>query len=134
MLGARPGDAGRVSFLKGVVADQMGRNLPGDADQRDRIHLRVEQAGHGVGRAGPRCHQHAADPTGRARIALGRMHRAAFLADQHMADLVLLEHRIVNRQYGAAGITEHGFHAIIRQRRENHLGATHLPLRHAAFP
>jgi len=51
MLGAGAGDAGRVGFLEGVVADQMRRNLACDADQRDRIHLRVEQAGHRVGGA-----------------------------------------------------------------------------------
>ena len=38
VFGARPGDADGVAFLEGVVADEMRRHLPGDDDQRDRIH------------------------------------------------------------------------------------------------
>ncbi len=52
VLGAGARDADRVAFLEGVVADQMRRHLTGDADDRDRIHERVGQAGDGVGRAG----------------------------------------------------------------------------------
>ena len=37
VLGAGPGDADRVALLEGVVADQMGRHLPGDDDDRDRV-------------------------------------------------------------------------------------------------
>ena len=37
VFGARPGDADRVAFLERVVADEMGRHLPGDDDERDRI-------------------------------------------------------------------------------------------------
>ena len=35
VLGARAGDADRVAFLEGVVADQMRRHLAGDADHRN---------------------------------------------------------------------------------------------------
>ena len=51
VLGAAAGDAGRIAFLEGVGADQMGRHLAGDADQRDRVHERVGEPGDGVGRA-----------------------------------------------------------------------------------
>ena len=44
VFGAGPGDADRVAFLEGVVADEMGRHLPGDDDERDRIAQRVGQA------------------------------------------------------------------------------------------
>ena len=37
VLGARPRDADGVAFLEGVVADQVGRDLAGDADDRDRV-------------------------------------------------------------------------------------------------
>ena len=36
VLGAIAGDAGGVAFLERVRADQMGRHLAGDADERDR--------------------------------------------------------------------------------------------------
>ena len=57
VLGAGPRDADRVAFLERVVADQMGRHLPGDADDRDRIHQRIGEAGHRIGRARAGCHQ-----------------------------------------------------------------------------
>ena len=38
-----------VAFLEGVVADQMRRHLPGDADQRNGIHQRIRQRRHHVG-------------------------------------------------------------------------------------
>jgi hypothetical protein len=53
VLGAGPGDADRVAFLEGVVADEMGRHLAGDADERDRIHEGVGEAGDGIGGARP---------------------------------------------------------------------------------
>ncbi len=52
MLGAMAGDADRVGFLEGVRADQMGRHLAGDADQRNGIEQGVGEAGDGVGGAG----------------------------------------------------------------------------------
>ena len=55
MLGAGTGDAGRVGFLKRVIADQMGWHLTGQADNRNGVHQRVGQAGNGVGSAGTRC-------------------------------------------------------------------------------
>ena len=51
VLGAWPGDADGVAFLERVVADEMGRHLAGDADDGDRIHQRIGQAGHRVGGA-----------------------------------------------------------------------------------
>ena len=60
-------------------------------------------------------HQHDADLAGGAGIALGGVHRAAFLADQDVADGVLLEQRIVDRQYRAAGIAEDDLYALVLQ-------------------
>jgi hypothetical protein len=42
---AGAGDADRVAFLKGVVADQMRGDLPRDADDRNGVHQGVGQAG-----------------------------------------------------------------------------------------
>ncbi len=113
MLRRWPGDAGRVGFLKGVVADQMRRHLTGQADDRDAVHQRIDQTGYRVGRTGPRGHQHHADAAGGTGVAFGRMHRAAFLANQDVADSVLLEQRIIDRQYGAAGIAENNLYALV---------------------
>ena len=110
----------------------MGRHLAGDADERDRIHQRVGQAGDRVGRAGAGGDEQHADLAGGARIALGRMGRAALLADQDVAHLVLPEQRVVDRQHGAAGIAENEFDALILQRLDDHFGAGHL-LRHRSL-
>ena len=80
ILSAGPGDADGVAFLKGVIADEMGRHLPGNGDQRHRVAQCVGQAGDRIGRARARRHQHRADLSGRARITLGGMHRALFVA------------------------------------------------------
>ena len=54
VLGAGPGDADGVALLEGVnLTDQMGRNPPGDADQRDGT-ISVGEAGDRVGRRGRR--------------------------------------------------------------------------------
>jgi hypothetical protein len=91
VLGAGPGDADGVGLLKGVVADHEGRHLPGQDDERDRIHQRVGQAGDRIGRAGPGGDQHDARLAGGAGIALGGVHRALFVAHQDVADRVLLK-------------------------------------------
>ena len=106
VLGAASRDAGRVAFLESVGADEMGRHLTGDADERDRIHQRVGEAGDRVGRAGPRGHQQHADLAGRTGIALGGMGRALLVAHENVANLLLVEDRVVDRQDRAAGIAE----------------------------
>ena len=45
-------DAGDVGLLEGVIAHHGGRHLPGDRDERDRVHLRVGDRRHEVGPAG----------------------------------------------------------------------------------
>ena len=125
VLGAGPRDADRIAFLERVVADEVRRHLPGDADERDGIHQRVGEAGHRVGGAGAGRDERDADLAGRARIAFRRMQRAAFLAHEDVLDLVLLEQLVVDRQHGAAGVAEDMLDALIDERREHHLGARH---------
>ena len=120
MLRARAGNSRRIAFLKGVVADQMGRHLPREADNRDRIHQGIGEPGHGIRRAGARRDQDDADLSGRAGIAFGRVHRALLMTDQNMADMVLLENLVVNRENGAAGIAEYDLDALIDQGLDDH--------------
>ena len=126
VLGAGPRDADRVAFLERVVADQVRRHLSGDADERDRVHQRVGQPGHRVGGARPGRHQHAADLAGRARIAFRRMHRALLVAHQDVAQLLLLEHGVVDRQDRAAGVAEDVLDPLVDHGLDHHLGAGHL--------
>jgi len=113
MLGAGPRDAGSIGFLEGVVADQMRRHLARQADDRNRIHQRVGEPGDRICRTGTARHQHHADPAGRARIALGRMDSALLVTHQDVAQRILFEQRIVNRQDRAAWIAENDLDALI---------------------
>ena len=126
VLGAGPRDADRVAFLEGVGADQRGRHLAGQADQRDRIHQRVLQRRHRIGGARARGHQHDAGLAGRARIAFRRMAGALLVAHQDVLDLVLLENLVVDRKDRAAGIAEDMLDAIVLQRLHHHFGARHF--------
>src|ERR1051326_7605019 len=126
MLRARAGDADGVALLERVVPDQTGRNLAGDAHDRDRIHERVGEPRHRVGRARARGHQHAADLAGRAGVAFGGVHRALLVAHQDVLELLLLEHLVIDRQDRAARIAENVPHALIDEGLDHHLGAAHL--------
>ena len=123
VLGAGPRDAGGVGFLEGVVADQMGRHLAGQADHGDGIHQRVGETGHGIGGARTRGHQHDADLAGRARIALGGMDGGLLVADQDVAQPVLLEQRVVDRQDRAARIAEDDLDFLVDQGFHQQIGA-----------
>ena len=126
VLGARPRDPDRVAFLERVIADEMGRHLPGDADDGNRIAQRVGEAGDRVGRARPRRHQHAADLAGRARITLGGVDRALLVAHENMANLLLMEQRVIDRQHRPAGIAENMPDALVLQSLDHHFGAGHF--------
>ena len=126
VLGAGPGDADGVAFLERVVADQMRRHLPGDADQRNRIHQRIGQRRHHVGGAGTGGHQHHARLAGRARIAFGGVAGALLVPHQDVLDLALLENLVIDRKHRAAGIAEEMLDAMIDQRADDHRGSGHL--------
>ena len=74
---------------------------------------------------GPGGDQHDARLAGRARIALGRVDRALFVPHEDVADVVLLEDLVVDREYGAAGIAEDHLHALLLQGTHHHLRSGH---------
>ncbi len=133
VLGAGPGDAGGVGLLEGVVADQMGRHLAGQADHRHRIHQRIGQAGDGVRRPRTAGHQHRADLSGRAGIAFGGVHRALLMADQDVAQRILLVEGVVDRQYRAARIAENDINALVDQGLDDDLRSAQRLGRHDAL-
>src|SRR5262249_9632884 len=110
VLGGRSGDAEGVGFLESVAADELGRDLAGEGDDRDGVHHGVHQPGGEVGGAGSGGGAADADLAGGARVAL-RGERGIFLvADQHMADVVVV-HGVIEGEGDAAGISEDAFHA-----------------------
>ena len=115
VLGRLARDAGGVGLLERVVADQMRGHLPGQADDGDAVHQRVQQAGDRVGRTRTAGDQHHADTAGAARVALGSVHGGLFVTNEDMADGGLLVQRVIDRQHGAAGIAEDDIDTLVPQ-------------------
>ena len=101
MLHHRVGDAGDVGLLEGVLAQHRRDGLAGEHDHRARIHQRGQQAGHRVGRARARGHQHDARLAGRTRVAVRHVRRALLVADEDQLDL-RVDERVEDRHRGAA--------------------------------
>jgi len=101
---ARARDADGIAFLERVLADGMSGHLAGEDHQRNRVHIRGGNTGHGAGHARTRSHQGNADLVGGACVAVCGV-----------LDLVLLEQLVVDEQYSATGIAEHMFDALFLQ-------------------
>ena len=110
-LGQRERQPEYVGFLEGIRADQSAANLPGDADQRHRIHFRVSDSGHEIRGARPAGGNRNADLPRGARMAFGGKHRALLVPRENVADAAALE-RVIQRHDRAAGVAEHQFHAL----------------------
>ncbi len=115
VLAAVAGDADGVGFLEGVSADQVGRHLPGDHHHRDRIEEGIGNPGDRIGRAGAGCDQHHAGLAGGPGIAFCGMGRAGFVPYQDMADAIVREQFVIDRQHGATRIAEHEFDPLAHQ-------------------
>ncbi len=126
VLGAGPGDADGVALLEGVVADQKVGTWPVSTTIGiESISASVRPVTALVA-PGPEVTSTHADLAGRARVAFGRVHGALLVAHEDVADVVLLEHRVVDRQHRAARIAENVLDALIAQGLDHHLGAGHL--------
>jgi len=79
VLGDRAGDAGHVSLLEGVVADQVAADLPGERHQRRGVHVSVGQTGYQVRRARSGRGDHHAGPAGGLGEPLGHVYRALLM-------------------------------------------------------
>ena len=118
------GDAEGVGFLEGVAADELGVHLAGDGDQRDGIHHGVDQSGNQVGGAGAGGGAADADLAGGAGIAFGGEAGVLFVADEDVADVVIVE-GVVEGDGDAAGVTEEAVHAFADEAFEEHFGSAH---------
>src|SRR5262245_37090043 len=109
------GDGGRdrndIHLLKGILAQEVRRNVAGNGDDRYRIAVGIGNAGHEVGRSGARGRQTDAHLSGGSGKSLSRMGGALFVLYADAADIVLLEH-VENLQIGPAGIAEQHFDAF----------------------
>ena len=134
VLRRRPGDAGRIGFLEGVVANQVRGYLTGQADDRDRIHQRVDEAGDRIGGAGPGGREHDAHLAGGAGIALGRMHAALLVGDENVFGPVLLADLLVERQGHAPRIAEDDVDVLVGKGFQDDFATDHASRAHGASP
>ena len=125
MLGAGARDPDRVAFLESVRADQVGRHLTGDDDQGNGVHEGIDDAGHCIGGAGPRRHQHHPRLAGRARITLRSVGGALLMARQDMAQARLVKERVIDRQDRAPWIAEQIRHTLVDERLHEDLRPGH---------
>ena len=120
VLGRGARDADVVGLLEGVVADQVRRHLAREGDDRDRVHERVLQRRHEVGRRRTRGDQADAGPAGRPGVALGRVPGGRLLADEDVAYALEVVQDVVDRQHGPAGQAEDEVHAFALQALEQY--------------
>ena len=96
-----------VRLLEGVRADRLGRDLAGDRDQRDGVHVGVGDRGDQVGGAGARGRHADADLAGGLRVAGGGVAGALLVADQDVAHPGGVHQRVVRGEDRTAGDAEH---------------------------
>ena len=130
MLDAGTGDTNGVNFLEGIVADQAGRYLARENNQRNRVHVRGRNTGDRIGCTGAGGNQHHAGLSGRARVAIGRMGRCLLMTHQDVFDLFLLVQRIIDMQYRTTRVAEQVFDTLIAQATDKNLGTGQFHLSH----
>jgi len=111
VLDDRHGRTDDVRLLEGVGPDEGGVDLAGDRHQGNRVHVGVGDRGGQVRGTGTRGDHGDPDASRDARVPLGRVPGALFVADQDVADLLGVEERVVDRQDRAAKESEHGVRA-----------------------
>ena len=116
VLDAGTGDADRIDFLEGIVANQRRWYLAGDDDQRDGIGVGGGDAGHGVGQTGAGGDDGDADLAGSARVAVRLVNGTLFVPREDVGDVFLLVNRVIDVQHGTAGVAENVFHLLFPQR------------------
>ena len=123
VLGGRARDADVVGLLERVVADRGRRHLPGEGDDRDRVHQRVLERGDQVGRGRSGGDETDTDLAGRPRVPFRRVPGGSLLAYQHVAQALEVVQGVVDRQDRAAGQTEDEIHAFPLDALEHDPGA-----------
>ena len=115
-----------IGFLESVRADQPATDLPGYCDHRDRVHLGVGERGDQIGGAGSRRRHAHTDLAGGVSVSTGRMSRALLVADEDVTELLRVEKRVVDRQYGTAGDAEDDVDVELLQRPDDRLRSGEL--------
>ena len=124
MLDDRQRHPGDVGLLEAVGADQVGADLAGDEDGRDRVHVGVGDRGDQVGGAGAGGGEGDADPARGLGVALGGVAAALLVADLDVLEVGVVE-RVVERQARPAGDPEYVLDPLGLQGLAKGVGGTH---------
>ena len=106
VLDDRHRDTHRVGLLEAVRAQQLSPHLAGDEHDRDRVHHRIADRRHEIGRTGAAGPDRDADATGRLGVALGGVPAARLVTHEDVPDPGIVE-RVVGREICAAGQPEY---------------------------
>ena len=117
------GDANGVAFLKCIQSDGMCRNLAGDDDHGDAVHVGRGNTGNSVGHARTRCDQRYTDFTGGTCVAICGMNGCLLMSNKHMFYGVLFVKGVVNMQNSAAWVTPNELDTFGLQRFDQDIGA-----------
>ena len=90
VFGNAPGHAYDIDLLERIVADQAKRHLPGKADQRDIVVMRVRKPRNRIGSPRAACYKADADLPGGFGVALRLVYQRLFVARKHQPDILLL--------------------------------------------
>ena len=117
--------AEEIGLLESAFANHRLRHLPGDGDERDRIHVSVGNAGdevRGAGSAGAHANPR---PARGARVALSGESPALFVPRQNGADFPGPRQRLMQFHAGAAGVGEDRVHPFSLQGLNENIAALH---------
>ena len=115
VLGDRHGDTGDVHFLKAVSAEVRHRDVAGDGDEGNGIHVRRRDARNEVGRPRPAGRDAHARLSRRARVAVCCVRGALFVRREDVAEGAVAVDGIVNIEHAPARIAENGADALFLQ-------------------
>jgi len=126
VLGAGPGDPDNINLLKGVIADQRGRNLAGEYHYWNGIAVGRGNTGNRVGGSRAGGHQgnaYIADDPG---IGISGMNRGLFMTNENMGNIFIPEEFIIDVNYRSAGETEDNFNVLFLKTFHQCLCACHF--------
>ena len=100
-------ETGVDALLQIAFAIELFRHLPGYCEQRHTCTLGVHGAREGIGGAWPRRDQHDTHTARDARITVGDVHRASFMAADDVTEIGSLEFELVEQvHYRCTGNTK----------------------------
>ena len=111
VLRDRARDAAGVGLLEGVVADGPGRDLAGEGDHRDAVHVGGGEAGDDVGGAGAARHDADAGLARGARVGVGHVRAALLVAGEDQVELLRLGELVEDVEDRPARVREDRLHA-----------------------